>query len=54
MDVKSNDKEKIILKDNAQREMMKFFLKTSIPKIAADKQRKKDPPNPNIMPVDNG
>ena len=29
-------KEKIILPQNLQREMIKFFLKTSIPKIAAN------------------
>jgi len=30
-------KEKIILPQNLQHEMIKFFLKTSIPKIHADK-----------------
>jgi len=38
-------KEKIKLPKNLQREMMKFFLKTSIPKIAADKERQQKPPN---------
>jgi len=41
-------KEKITLPENTQREMMKFFLKTSIPKIAADKKRQANPPNPNL------
>jgi len=38
-------KEKIILPKNLQREMIKFFLETSIPKIAADKERQQQPPN---------
>ena len=33
-------KEKIILPQNLQREMIKFFLKTSIPKIAAQNSDK--------------
>jgi len=41
-------KEKIILPQNLQREMIKFFLKTSIPKLAAiDKERQQLPPNPD-------
>ena len=36
-------KEKIILPQNLQREMIKFFLKTSIPKIKAGKAQQ--PPN---------
>ena len=38
-------KEKIVLPQNLQREMMKFFLHTSIPKIAADKERQQQPLN---------
>jgi len=41
-------KEKITLPENTQREMMKFFLKTSIPKIAADKKRQTNPPSPKM------
>ena len=45
MDDKTKGKDKTItLPENTQREMMKFFLRTSIPKIAADKQSKKKPP----------
>ena len=40
-------KEKIILTKSTQKEMMKFFLKTSIPKIADDKKRQQNPSNPN-------
>ena len=40
-------KEKMVLPQNLQREMIKFFLKTSIPKIAADKERQQKPPNSN-------
>ncbi|MDL2273400.1 hypothetical protein LJC34_02490 [Oscillospiraceae bacterium OttesenSCG-928-G22] len=36
---------KIILPQTLQREMMKFFLKTSIPKIAADKEKQQIPLN---------
>jgi hypothetical protein len=32
--------EKIILPKNLQREMMKFFLKTSMPKIVADNKER--------------
>jgi len=38
-------KEKIVLPKNLQREMMKFFLQTSIPKIANDKERQQKPLN---------
>lgn len=38
-------KEKIVLSKNLQREMMKFFLHTSIPKIAADKVQQQQPLN---------
>jgi len=34
MDNITNTKEKIILPKNLQREMIKFFLKTSMPKLA--------------------
>jgi len=34
MDRKPNAEEKIILPKNLQREMIKFFLKTSMPKLA--------------------
>ena len=43
-------KNKITLPPNIQREMIKFFLKTSIPKIAADKEQREQqqkPPNSN-------
>jgi hypothetical protein len=40
-------KEKIVLPQNLQREMIKFFLKTSIPKIHADKKQRQKPPNSN-------
>ena len=36
-------KDKITLPDNLQREMIKFFLRTSMPKIAADKERQQTP-----------
>ncbi len=47
MDKKNEAKttDKIILSNNLQREMMKFFLKTSIPKIAADKEKQQIPLN---------
>ena len=50
MDKETNTKEKIILPKNTQREMMKFFLKTSIPKIAEKNRQKnqKHPPNPKL------
>ena len=37
-------KEKMVLPQNLQREMIKFFLKTSIPKITADRERQQKPP----------
>jgi hypothetical protein len=38
--------EKIILPEKLQREMMKFFLKTSIPKIALlDREKQQSPEN---------
>ena len=41
-------KEKIILPVNLQREMMKFFLKTSVPKLAeTEKERQQTSPNKN-------
>jgi hypothetical protein len=40
-------KEKIKLPKNLQREMIKFFLHTSMPKIAADKERQQKPPIQN-------
>ena len=52
MDKATNAKEKITLPENTQREMMKFFLKTSIPQIA-EKNLKKNPPNPNTEAVKN-
>jgi len=33
MDKKANDTEKIILPKNTQREMIKFFMRTSMPKL---------------------
>ena len=38
-------KEKIILPKKLQREMIKFFLHTSIPRLAADKEQQQKPPN---------
>lgn len=40
----TEDKNKIILPQNLQREMIKFFLQTSIPKIAADKEQQQQKP----------
>lgn len=39
--------DKIILPQNLQKEMIKFFLTTSIPKIAADKEQQQKPPIKN-------
>jgi hypothetical protein len=36
---KPDTKEKIVLPENLQREMMKFFMKTSIPKIVERNRR---------------
>jgi len=51
MNNKPNTKEKITLPANTQKEMMKFFLKTSTPKIAAGNQPTRKPkrktPEPN-------
>jgi hypothetical protein len=47
-DKQPDSKEKIILPENLQREMMKFFLKTSMPKIAAtDKEKQQAPKIPD-------
>ena len=45
----SNEKEeKIILPVNLQREMMKFFLETSVPKLVeAEKESQQTSPNQN-------
>ena len=43
--LKTDKKEKIILPENLQREMIKFFLKTSVPKIVAEKERQQPPKN---------
>ena len=40
----TKDNDKIILPKNLQREMIRFFLTTSIPKIAADKEQQQKPP----------
>ena len=37
----TESKDKIIIPQNLQKEMIKFFLKTSIPKIAAEKEQGK-------------
>ena len=42
MNNKTNAEDKITLPKNVQREMMKFFLRTSIPTIAAEKEKNKD------------
>jgi len=42
-------KEKIILPQNLQREMIKFFQKTSIPKMSKDKEQQQIPPNSNEL-----
>jgi len=52
MKIESNAKEKIVLTENTQREMMKFFIRTSIPKIASDKKQKKQP-NPDMEAENN-
>ena len=45
---KPDEKEKITLPDKLQREMMKFFMKTSVPKLAeVNKERQQQPPNSN-------
>ena len=51
----SKEKEKIILSENLQREMIKFFLKTSIPKLAAlekEKENQQKPPSSNEKAVE--
>ena len=45
---KTEHKEKIILPENLQREMIKFFLKTSIPKLAAQEREKEHQQKPPI------
>ena len=42
---RADKKEKIILPDNLQREMIKFFLKTSVPKIVEEKEHRQPPEN---------
>ena len=42
---KTEKKEKVILPENLQREMIKFFLKTSVPKIVEEKERQQSPEN---------
>jgi len=45
MNLKTDTKDKIILPESLQREMIKFFLKTSVPKIAnADKESQQASP----------
>jgi len=45
MELKKDTKEKIILPESLQREMMKFFLETSIPKIVkADREQQQTSP----------
>ena len=49
-DAEKNPKEKIILPDNLQREIIKFFLKTSVPKLAElnkEKENQQTSPNTN-------
>lgn len=41
----TDKKEKIILPENLQREMIKFFLKTSVPKIIKEKERQQPSEN---------
>jgi len=51
MNNKPNTKEKITLPANTQKEMMKFFLKTSTPKIAAGNQLTNPKEKPlNLVP----
>ncbi|GHU53606.1 hypothetical protein AGMMS49975_12130 [Clostridia bacterium] len=45
MDKKTDTADKIILPQNLQREMMRFFLKTSVPKIV-EADRKQQQPSP--------
>ena len=55
MDNIDNTKEKIILPKNLQREMIKFFLKTSMPKLAmlnkqeAEQTQDKEQQTPKIQ-----
>jgi len=35
------DKQKIVLSEELQKEMMRFFMKTSIPRIAKEKRKNK-------------
>jgi len=39
--MKKTDKGKIVLPEKLQREILKFFMKTSIPRIAKEKRNKK-------------
>jgi hypothetical protein len=45
MKMEPDTKDKIILSENLQREIIKFFLKTSVPKLASkDKSRQQTSP----------
>ena len=47
MNQESDSKDKIILPKNLQREMIEFFLRTAVPKIAViDKEHPQTSPNP--------
>ncbi|MCL1863455.1 MAG: hypothetical protein FWF78_07810 [Defluviitaleaceae bacterium] len=39
------DKDKIVLPEKLQKEILKFFLKTSIPRIAREKEKNKALPD---------
>ena len=48
-DAEKNPEEKIILPDNLQIEMIKFFLKTSVPKLAEiNKEKENQQTSPNL------
>ena len=51
-DAEKKPQEKIILPDNLQREMIKFFLKTSVPKLAEmngiSKEKENQQTSPNL------
>ena len=39
--LEKSDEKKIVLPENLQKEILKFFLKTSIPRIAKEKRKNK-------------
>ena len=53
LDAEKHPEEKIILPDNLQREMIKFFLKTSVPKLAEMSETKREKENQQTSPKSN-